>query len=76
METSLSQSFPKYMKVTLMKSPNNEDDKVTTGHLFSPSDASSTVTGLHPLELLAKEVSWKSPNNPGCCQHYRFFSTN
>ena len=44
-----------------MKSPNNGGDRVPTGHLLSPNEASSTGTALHSIELLAKGVSWNSP---------------
>ena len=47
-----------------MKSPNNEVvDEVSTGNLLSPNEVSSIGKELHPVELLAKRVSWKSPNN-------------
>lgn len=59
-----------------MKSPNNGGGSTPTGHLFSPKEASSTGTGLQLLELLANEVSWKSPKNPGCWQDHRLLSTN
>jgi hypothetical protein len=48
----------------------NEIDKywrrcTPTGHLSSPSEASSTRNGLYPINLLAKEVLWEHPSNPG-----------
>ena len=51
-----------------MRSPSNGGDRVPTGHLLSPNEASSTRIGSHPIKLLAKAVPLKSPNNPGCCQ--------
>lgn len=48
------------MKVLLMKSPNNEVDRVPTGHTLSLNEASNARTGLHPIELVAKGVPWKS----------------
>lgn len=48
-------NFLKYMKVTLMRPPNNGRDRVPTGQLFSPNKASSTGTGVHSIELLTKE---------------------
>ena len=59
-----------------MKLPNNEGDRAPTGCLLLPNEASSTRNGLHLTEVLAKEVSWKSPNNSGYCQDYRVLSTN
>ena len=56
------------MKVTLVKLPNNEGDKVPISSLLLPREASSTGTRLHPIELLAKGVQWKSPHSS--------FSTN
>jgi hypothetical protein len=26
--------------------------------------------GIHLIDLLASEVTWKAPNNPNCCQYY------
>jgi hypothetical protein len=34
------------------------------------------VLGIHPVELLAKRVLEKFPNNPGCCQDSRLLSAN
>lgn len=31
------------------------------GHFLSPNESSSTGTGLHSIELLAKVVPWKPP---------------
>jgi hypothetical protein len=47
-----------------MKSPNSGGGSAPTGHLLSPNAASSPGIGLQLLELLAKEVSWKSPKEP------------
>ena len=44
-----------------MKSPNNGEDRVPTGHLLSLNKVSINGTGLHPSELLAKSIPWKSP---------------
>jgi hypothetical protein len=52
------------------------EDIVPTGHLLSPMEASSTGVGLHLIELLAKGALCESPNDTGCCQDYRLFSTN
>ena len=59
-----------------MNSPNNEEDRVLTNHLFLPNEASSTRIGLPSIELLGKEVSWKSLNNSGFCQVNSLASTN
>lgn len=45
-------------------------------YLLLLNDASSTGTGLHLIELLAKGVPWETPTNPGCCQDYKLLSTN
>lgn len=60
METQYSGNLLKYMKAIRRKSPNSEDDRVPTRNLLSPSEASSTKTGLHPILLLAKGVLWES----------------
>lgn len=39
------------------------ENGLSTVHLLSPNKASSTETGLYSIELLAKEVIWKSPSN-------------
>ena len=57
-----------------MKCPNNGGHRFPTGHLLSPNEAFSARTGLHLIELSVNGVSWKSPNNPGCCQDYRLLS--
>ena len=44
-----------------MKSSNEEGDGTPTCHLLSPSEASNTRTGFHPIEILAKRVPWKFP---------------
>jgi hypothetical protein len=56
-ETQCSGNFLSYMKVILMKPLNNEGDRVPARHLLSPKEVSSIVTGLFPIELLAKGVS-------------------
>lgn len=47
-----------------MKSPNDGEDRVPTGHLLSLNKVSINGTGLHPSELLAKSIPWKSPTIP------------
>ena len=59
-----------------MKSPSNGGGSAPTGHLFSPNEASSTGIGLHLLELLANEVFWKFPKNPGYWQDHGLLSTD
>lgn len=63
METSHSANFLKYMKTILMKSLNNEEDGVPTGHLLVPKEVSSIGNGLHPIELLIRGVPWKFSNS-------------
>ena len=58
-------SPPEVMKVILVKSPNNEGDRVPTGHLLSPNKAFITGTGLYSIELWAKGAP---PNITGYCQ--------
>lgn len=72
----LSRNFLKYMKVSQMKSPNNEGDRVPAGHILSPNESSRTGTGLHSTELLNKGIPWKSPSNQSCCQGNRLLSPN
>lgn len=48
-----------------MKSPNNRGSRAPPGHLLSPDEASSTRTGLHLIELVAKGTPWEPPNEPG-----------
>lgn len=55
------------MQSILINFPNNEEDRVPTGH-FSPSLFHLTEVGI--------TVTWKSPNNPGCCQDNKLLSTN
>ena len=57
-----------------MKSPNNEGDRVPTGHLLSPNEASSTRIGLYLIELLAKEGPMRPLNNPCFCKGNRLLS--
>lgn len=57
--TQCSKNFLKYMKAILIKSPNNERERVPTGHLLTPNEASSTEA-----VFWAKGVPWKSPNYP------------
>ena len=64
------------MEVILIKSFNNEQERIPTGYFLSPSKASNTGTGLYPMELLAKYVAWKSPNNLSGCQDNRLLSAN
>lgn len=42
--------------------------------ISSPDDVSSLRIGLHLVELLAKEVPWKFPNNSSCCPKYWLLS--
>jgi hypothetical protein len=68
METYCSGNFLQHTKVILMRSPNEGGGyRASIGHLLSPNEASSSRTGLHSIEFLAKGIQWKSPNNPGCC---------
>ena len=53
------------MKSIKMKSLNI--DRFPNVHPLLPKVTSITGIGLHLIELLAKVVPWKSPNNPGCC---------
>lgn len=39
-----------------MKLPNNEENRVPTGHLMSPKEAFNTGIDLHLIELLTKGV--------------------
>lgn len=48
MEIQNKRSFLKYLK------PKNGEDRATTGHIFSPNEASSTRNGLNLTVLLAK----------------------
>lgn len=52
----------KYIKANLKKSLNNERDRVSTGHLLPPNEASSIRIGLHQIELLAKGSITNNPN--------------
>lgn len=52
-----------------MKVTNNTGDAVPIGQRLSPNVVSSTRIGIHLIELLAKGISWKIQNNPGCCQY-------
>ena len=45
-----------------MKSPNNREERVPTGNLLSPNEASSSRNCLHLIELLVKRVSRESTN--------------
>ena len=64
------------MKAIITLSTNNEGERVPSEHLLSLNEASSTKTGLYPMELLAKYVAWKSPNNLSGCQDNRLLSAN
>jgi hypothetical protein len=57
MESQYNGNFLKYVKAVQRKSPNSEEDRGPIRNLLSPNEASSTRTGLHPIELLAKGVS-------------------
>lgn len=69
MKTYHTGNFLKYMKVNLRRSPINGGHGVPIGHLLSPNESSNSGTGFHSIELLAKGVPWKSPNNSGYCQN-------
>ena len=56
METYHGGNFLYHVKAILMKSANSEGDGTPTGDLFSPNEASSTGTGFHLIDLLAKRV--------------------
>lgn len=64
MEPYCNGNFLNYMKVILMKSPNNKGNRIPNSYRLSANEASHTKTGLRSFELLAKGVSWKSPNSP------------
>lgn len=66
METKCSGNFLKYTKVILMRFPNNGDTESQLAISVTKQESSSE-TGLHSTELLTKKVTWKSPNNQGCC---------
>lgn len=59
-----------------MKSQNYREERSPTGHLLSPDKTSSAGIRLHLIELLAKRVPWKPPNNPNYCQDCGLFFTN
>ena len=44
--------------------------------MSSPKEVFDTGIWLHIIELLAKRVLQKFPNNPGCCQDSRLLSAN
>ena len=54
-ETKSSINFLDYRKVILI-TPSNGGYRTSTGHLSSPSEASSDMAELHLIELLDKEV--------------------
>ena len=43
-----------------MKLPSDGRYRVLADHLLSPNESSSTETGLHSIELLAKGIPWES----------------
>lgn len=51
METWYSENFLKYICAIIMKSQNVMGDGVQSGYLLLPTEASSTGTGAHPIEL-------------------------
>lgn len=53
-----------------MESLNSGGNRVLTGRLLSPTEASSTRIVLHLIELLSK-----TKQNPRCCQDNELFST-
>lgn len=52
-------NFLKYMKVTLMRSPNNEEDTSLTGHLLLVNTAPSIRIGLHSMKLFAEKAPYE-----------------
>lgn len=64
------------MKVILIKSRNNERDRVPVEHLLSLNEAPCTGIGLHINDVLAKEAPWKSPDLQGHVPNCMFFSIN
>lgn len=77
-ETQCNGNFLKYMKASLglMKSLRSLGDRMPTGNLLLPNEASGYGTGLYLIELLAKGIPWASPNNSGCFQDSKLLSTN
>ena len=59
-----------------MKSTRNEVDRVPTGHLLTPNEASNKRTVLHLVELLAKGALQESPNNPSSYEDSSLLPTN
>lgn len=53
------------MRVCSIRTPSSKVHGGLTGHLLEPGKTPSSRTGFHLVELLVKEVLWKSPNNPG-----------
>jgi hypothetical protein len=74
--TILLWKLPKIFHGNPMKFPNDEGDRVPTGHLFSLNKASNTGPRLHPIELLAKGLLWKFPKDPGIFQDNKFIFAN
>lgn len=58
-----------------MKFPYIGRDRAPAGHLLPPNEVSSLWIGLHIAEFWAKEVPWKFPYNPSCCQDHWLLST-
>lgn len=54
----------------------NEVSKQSDAPLLLPNKASSTGTGLYPVEFSAEGVPQKSPNSPDCCQDSKLLSTH
>lgn len=50
-------------------------DKGSARSLLLPSEISRVRIRVYLIKLLAKGVSWKPSNNPGCCHHYLLVST-
>lgn len=68
--------FKESMRVTLMRTPSNRGYGVSTDHLLSKGKASSRGSRLHSIELLAKGIPWKFPNNPGYTLRQKGLSEN
>ena len=69
-------TFLKYMTVILIKSPNNEGDRVPTRYHLSPKEAFSTETELQSMEMIGKGVQWKSSKQPSLLLRLRLLSKN
>lgn len=66
-ENYYTRNFLEYIKGIIMRPPQNWGYKFSTGHHLSPNEASSPESGLHSLELLAKEGHESAPNKTHYC---------